>query len=274
MIYGCELLMKEKISVTIESNVLRAVESLVDGIRVKSRSDAIESLLKKSVGERRVAVILCGGDEKRQMLSDGTFRFVARFGDRTVIEDTVRQLKDFGFSNIFIVGRNRVLMQIFSVLKNGDSLGVFIDYVEEAESKGTAHTLRLVAEKLDGDFLVVYGDLVFRFDLNRLYREHLMNGGVVTLALSSAAHPAEKGTVQLDGNRVLEFSQKVKASSSFIAFTPIFVANTDIFSVEGNQLEDDIFPKLVERGKLYGLVLSGKEVHIHLKSDLKKALNL
>lgn len=266
--------MKEKISVTIESNVLRAVESLIDGIRIKNRSDVIEHLLRKSVGDRRVAVILCGGDEKRQMLSDGTFRFVGKMGEETVIEDTVKQLKSFGFLNIFIVGRNSVLTQIFSVLKNGDSLGVFIDYVEEVESKGTAHTLKLVAEKVDGDFLVVYGDLVFRFDLNRLYREHLMNGGVVTLALSSAAHPAEKGTVQLDGNRVLEFSQKVKAASSFIAFTPIFIANQDIFSVEGDVLEDDIFSNLVGRRQLYGLVLSGKEVHIHVKNDLKKALNM
>ena len=81
--------MKEKISVTIDSGVLRAVEGIVDGIRIKNRSDAIEYLLKRSVGERRVAVVLCGGDDAKQMLSDGVFRFVAKVGERTVIEDTV-----------------------------------------------------------------------------------------------------------------------------------------------------------------------------------------
>ncbi|MFH1127088.1 MAG: sugar phosphate nucleotidyltransferase [archaeon] len=266
--------MKEKISVTIESSVLRAVESIVDGIRIKNRSDAIECLLKKSVGERRVAAILCGGDEDKQVLSDGSYRFVAKIGDATVIEDTVRQLKNFGFSKIFVAGRNNVLMRIFSVLKNGESFGVSVDYVEEIESRGTADTLRLLSAKIDGDFLVVYGDLVFRYDLNRLYKEHIVNGGVVTLALSSAAHPSEKGTVQLDGNRVLEFSQKVKSASSFIAFTPIFVASPDIFSVDGETLEDDVFSRLVAAGQLYGLVLSGKDVHVHKKGDLKKAYEL
>lgn len=263
--------MKEKISITIDSNLLRVVESYVDGIRIKNRSDAIESLLMRSAGERRVAVILCGGEEKKQMLSDGVFRFVAKIGDTTAIEDTVRQLKIFGFSKIFIVGSNAVLTSIFSILKNGELYSVSIDYVEEKESKGTARTLRLVSSRVDADFLVVYGDLVFRLDLNRLFKEHQMNGGIVTLALSSAAHPSEKGTVQLDGNRVLEFSQKVKHVSSFIAFTPIFVARPDIFSIEGDSLEDDVFSKLAVLGKLYGLVQSGKEVHIHKVADLKSA---
>ena len=266
--------MKEKISVTVDAGVLRAVEGIVDGIRIKNRSDAIEYLLKRSVGDRRVAVILCGGDEDKQRLSDGVFRFVAKVGGRTVIEDTILQLKGFGFSRIFVVGANNVLVQIFSVLKNGESLGVSVDYVEESESRGTAHSLSLVSSRVEGDFLVVYGDRVFRYDLNRLFREHVVNGGVVTLALSSSAHPAEKGTVQLDGNRVLEFSQKVRAASSFIAFTPIFVASPGIFSVHGDSLEDDVFVKLARDGRLYGLVLPGNEVHVHKKGDLRQAREL
>ncbi len=266
--------MKEKISVTVDSSVLRAVEGIVDGIRIKNRSDAIEYLLKRSVGEKRVAVILCGGDEKKQMLSDGTLRFVARVGRSTVVEDAVQQLKSFGFLKIFVVGGNDVLTRIFSVLKNGESLGVSVDYVEESESRGTAHSLSLVASRVDGDFLVVYGDLVFRYDLMRLLREHVVNGGVVTLALSSAAHPAEKGTVQLDGNKVLAFSQKVRAASSFIAFTPIFVASGDVFSVDGDSLEDEVFPELARSGRLYGLVLPGKDVHVHKKGDLVRAREL
>ncbi len=266
--------MKEKISVTVDSAVLRAVEGIVDGIRVKNRSDAIEYLLKRAVGDRRVAVVLCGGDVSNHVLSDGVLRFVAKLGDRTVIEDTVLQLKGFGFSRIFVVGANDVLTQIFSVLKNGESLGVSVDYVEEHEPRGTAHSLSLVSSKVDGDFLVVYGDLVFRYDLNRLFREHVVNGGVVTLALSSAARPAEKGTVQLDGNRVLAFSQKVKASSSFIAFSPIFVAGQGVFSVGGDSLEDEVFPKLAGEGRLYGLVLPGSEVHVHKKGDLRRAREL
>ena len=259
---------------TVDSSVLRAVEGIVDGIRIKNRSDAIEYLLKRSVGGKRVAVILCGGDEKKQMLSDGVFRFVAKVGGRTVVEDTVLQLKGFGFSRIFVVGGNDVLVQIFSVLKNGESFGVSVDYVEEREPRGTAHSLALVASKVEGDFLVVYGDLVFRYDLMRLFREHVVNGGVVTLALSSAARPAEKGTVQLDGNRVLEFSQKVRAASSFIAFTPIFAVNSDVFSVGGDSLEDEVFPKLAQERRLYGLVLPGSEVHVHKKGDLMRAREL
>ncbi|RLG13976.1 MAG: hypothetical protein DRN71_03860 [Candidatus Nanohalarchaeota archaeon] len=266
--------MKEKISVTVDSGVLRAVEGIVDGIRIKNRSDAIEYLLKRSVGDRRVAVVLCGGDEDKQRLSDGVFRFVAKIGERTVIEDTVLQLKGFGFCRIFVVARSDVLTQIFSVLKNGEALGVSVDYVEECESRGTAHSLSLVSSKVEGDFLVVYGDLVFRYDLMRLFREHVVNGGVVTLALSSAAHPAEKGTVQLDGNKVLAFSQKVKALSSFIAFTPIFVASPGVFSVGGDSLEDVVFPALARDGRLYGLVLPGDEVHVHKKGDLRRAREL
>ena len=54
--------MKEKIAFSIDSSLLKKVDSTVDGVRVKSRSHALEMLIRKALGEDEVrgALILAG----------------------------------------------------------------------------------------------------------------------------------------------------------------------------------------------------------------------
>ncbi len=56
--------MKAKVSLTLEKKLLDEIEGLVDGVKIRNRSQAVELLLKKSLGESRVAVIMAGGAER------------------------------------------------------------------------------------------------------------------------------------------------------------------------------------------------------------------
>ena len=59
--------MKQRISLTIEKGILKNVDSMVDGSKIKNRSHAVELLLSKSLGDHvpRRAVILAGGKGTR-----------------------------------------------------------------------------------------------------------------------------------------------------------------------------------------------------------------
>jgi NDP-sugar pyrophosphorylase family protein len=74
----------------------------------------------------------------------------------------------------------------------------------------------------------------------------------------------------MEGSKILKFTQKPKKSDIYLVFSPIFVAEPDIFNYFGDSLEENIFPELAEKGLLNGHMSSEKEIHIHKKEDLKK----
>ena len=86
--------------------------------------------------------------------------------------------------------------------------------------------------------------------------------------LTTSSRPSEKGTVKVEGSKVLSFAQKPKKSDIYLVFSPIFVAEPNIFGYEGPSLEFDVFPVLAEKGLLNGHLSSEKELHVHSKKDL------
>jgi NDP-sugar pyrophosphorylase family protein len=59
--------------------------------------------------------------------------------------------------------------------------------------------------------------------------------------------PSEKGTLKVEGNKVLQFTQKPKSSDIYLVFSPIFIASKEILDVLGSSLEKDVFPDYLKR---------------------------
>ena len=125
--------------------------------------------------------------------------------------------------------------------------------------------------KIKSNFLVVYGDIVFdKVNLELMWDDHLKHNAMATIMLTTSNKPSEKGTVKVEGNQVLEFTQKQKHSNIYLVFSPIFVASPEILQYSGSSLERDVFPELARKGLLNGHLSSEKEVHIHHLEDLKR----
>ena len=62
-----QILMKERITITLEKELLSDLDNLVGIKNIKNRSNAIELMLKKAMGKRcpRKAIVLCGGKGTR-----------------------------------------------------------------------------------------------------------------------------------------------------------------------------------------------------------------
>lgn len=246
------------------------IDAIVDNIFVRNRSQAIEHLISSALGEKKTAVILAGGDEKKLKISKEDYRMTAFHGKSRVIEHSIKKLKENGFKNVFIVAQPIVLTKLFDILKNGSKYGVSINYIEEKEPKGTATSLKLLKGKINTNFLIVYGDIIFnKMNIEELWNNHLRQRGAATLMLTTSNEPSKKGVVKLEGNKVLNFRQKPKKSDVYIVFSPIIAAAPEIFEYPGKSLEQDTFPVLAEKGLLYGHISSEKEKHIHSLRDLK-----
>ncbi|MDO8481300.1 MAG: sugar phosphate nucleotidyltransferase [Nanoarchaeota archaeon] len=261
--------MKEKISITIDKGLLKGVDSIVDNLHIRNRSQAFEHLVSAALGANRTAVILAGGPEEHIRLGDG-YRMTAKVKGKEVVVHALEKLRESGFKNIFIVARKNALSAIFHVVRDGSLYGVRVSYVEEKTSEGSADSLRLVKGKVETEFLVVYGDLLFsKVNLEELWKDQVKNSAAATLLMTTSSQPSEKGTLKVEGNKILAFTQKPKQSDIYLVFSPIFMASPAILEQPGASLEKDVFPSLASRGLLNGHLSSEKEKHIHTLQDAK-----
>ena len=264
-------MVKTKISITINEKTLQDIDSIIDNIYIRNRSQAIEHLAKNALGENKAAVILLGGSEERIRISKDEYRPTAGIKNSSVIELTLKKLRENNFKTIFIVARHNLLTKLFEMLKDGTDYGVKINYIEEKSSNGTADSLKYLKGKISTNFLVVYGDVIFnKINIDELWNDHIKQNSIATIMLTTSSKPSEKGTVRVEGNKVLTFEQKPKKSDIYLVFSPIFVTEPQIFEYSGSSLESDVFPELAEKGLLNGHLSSEKEIHIHSKKDAEK----
>ncbi len=262
---------KRKISITINEKILQDIDSIIDNIYIRNRSQAVEHLAKNALGENKTAVILLGGDESNLRISESSYSPTAKIKNSAIIELAVKKLRENSFKTIFIIARQNLLTRLFEILKDGAEYGAKISYVEEKSSNGTADSLRLLKGRIKNNFLVVYGDIIFnKINIKELWNDHIKQNSVATIMLTTSSKPSEKGTVKVEGNKVLVFEQKPKKSDIYLVFSPIFVSEPQIFEYSGKSLEFDVFPKLAEKGLLNGHLSSEKEVHVHSIRDLEK----
>ncbi len=262
--------MKKKISITMNERTLKEVDSMVNGISIRNRSQAIEFLVNKSLGDNKPAVILAGGGDKHLKIN-GTLKPTLKINGTSIIELSVQKLRESGFKDIFIVARRPILTKIFKIIGNGESYGVNVNFVEEKKTKGSAETLKLLRGKIKKTFLVVYCDIIFNeINLKTLWRDHVRQKAITTLLISSSAITRnEVGTVKMEGDKIVEFSEKPEMPESYVFFSGIFVTEPEILSYGGSSLEKDVFPQLVKRGLISGHLSSKKYLHLHENEDLE-----
>jgi NDP-sugar pyrophosphorylase family protein len=270
--------MKEKITITLDKKILKNVDGFVDRVYIRNRSQAIEYLLEKRLYEDRIAVLLPTGPASKLKINKEEYRPTAKLGNTTVIELAVKKLREKNFKRIFIVGEQPVLTAIFSLLGDGKRYGVFIRYVEEEKSPGTAESLRLLKDELNGTFLVVFGDIVFdKMDIDKLWKHHFRHKGFATLMVTNASlikgggGKILKSPVKVEGNVVVDafHKQTKKVDEDALVFSSIFVGEPEILEYPGYSLENDVFPKLAQKGFLYSYLSSEGETHIHCEKDKK-----
>jgi mannose-1-phosphate guanylyltransferase len=123
------------------------------------------------------------------------------------------------------------------------------------------------AEKLIGHsetFLVLNGDIFADLSYMEILEAHKKNKALATIALCEVEDPTRYGVAELAENcRIKKFIEKPAKGTAptNLINAGIYVLSPEIFSYipKGKtvSMEREIFPKLVEEGKLYGHVFQG-----------------
>jgi len=146
------------------------------------------------------AVILCAGEgERLRPLTLTTPKPLLPIGDRPLIDHTINWLASYGIHDLFI-NLHHLGETIEAHLGDGGRYGAHITYFHEEELQGTAGALRAFSDLIDEPFVVVYGDILTRFDLRKLEAFHHAHGGIGTLVVQRTDRPHDCDIVEVDAN--------------------------------------------------------------------------
>lgn len=259
--------MKDRVTLTIDKDLLKKIDSLVNGTTVKNRSHAVELYLRQAVRGNvpRTAIILAGGKGAKILSkAKNTPKPLLKIQGKPLILHNIELLRRFGIRDIIIsVGPEK--QKIEENLGDGSEYDVKITYIEENPEKplGTAGPIKRAKEFLkDEPFIVLNADELKDINIERLYHAHQKNEGLATIALTTVKDPRNFGVAMLDGDKIICFvekPEKEKAPSKLInaglyLFEPEVI---DMIPDGYAMLEVDLFPKLARESKLFGYPFAG-----------------
>jgi NDP-sugar pyrophosphorylase family protein len=268
--------MKSRASFTVEADVLAKLDSIVDNITYKSKSEAVEDILRKFFERQHTAIVLCGG--KFTLEGGDTFRPLLKIGNTTIIENTLNTLRLNGFRNVFISGQTDLLKDTFRLLRNGEGYGVDIKYIDDNSLKGSAKALERVKPYLGSTTLFVPGDVILDMDLKDMLRFHAAHNSVASMAISTSQDHEQqvKDKIAVKGNRVTSYERLEMPMQSKLIPTSVFIFDHEIFKyIPPGEVDwgikKDLLPLLAKDGLLYGYIYNGHWLRIKTKEDLEKA---
>lgn len=256
---------RERLTITLRTDLLAKIDACVDGDKIRNRSHAIEHLLGKALHVDPIkALILAGGKGSYDVKTNREVpKALLDIGGKPLLSSTIENLKNQGIEDIFIsLGKGG--QQIRDVFGNGSLFGVSLTYIEQDQSvPGTAQPLLQAEQFFSKTFLLLYGDV--RADVNFhdvIEFHHAQRGVLATMVLTSVERVSMWGLVRMHGSKVASFEEKPNNPSthSRLVNTGMYVMEPAIFqyiSRDFRKLESDVFPRLAEEGKLAGYPFEG-----------------
>jgi len=140
-------------------------------------------------------------------------------------------------------------------------VGVKMIYIFESPDNplGTAGPLKLIKDLVKSPFIMLNGDTLSDVDFKKLFAMHTKNKSLATLVLKELDDPSGRGTVRMEGERIVEFVEKAEPGKhSNCASIGVYIINPEVIDLipEGKQtsIEKEIFPLIAKQGRLFGFI--------------------
>ena len=192
-----------------------------------------------------VAVIMAGGkgSRLRSITNDEIPKPMVPVDGKPLLEYQVEALKEYSIKKIvMIVGHlGEKIMEHF---KDGKDFGVDIDYIVEKEPLGTAGAFYYLKDKTDAkDFLLIFGDVFFDIDFDRMEDFHFKNAALTTLLAHPNGHPYDSDLIQTDDNgKVIGFDSKNNVRDYWydnMVNAGMYIINRELLELVGEPVKID-----------------------------------
>lgn len=147
----------------------------------------------------RQAVILAGGKGTRLAERlNGLPKPLVDICGVPLLERQIALVRHHGFTRVLILV-SHAAERIVDYCASRDNWGLDLQCIDDGEPRGTAGAMLAVMDRLDDEFLVIYGDTMLNVDLDRFHRAHRDHTGAAgTLFLHPNDHPHDSDLVEVD----------------------------------------------------------------------------
>jgi len=149
-------------------------------------------------------------------------------GDKTVVDHIIDSFRAYGISEFYLTIHymSKIIRAYFEEKDPDYSLA----FVEENEPRGTAGSLKLLADKVNEPFFVSNCDIIIEADYADIYRFHTKNSYDITIIASAKQFKIPYGICELNGNCSLERIQE-KPEYNFLVNTGLYVLNPNVIDL-------------------------------------------
>jgi len=159
-----------------------------------------------------------------------------------------------------------------------------ITYVHQREQLGLAHAVLQAEPHVDGRFVVVNGNNVFRTSLRPVVDAADREGAEGVLAVTTVSREAatKTGVIEVENGSVMDIVEKPTDPASTLVTTGCYVLPEDIFeacklvqpSAEGEYQLSEAVGLLVSAGHATATVRIDERVNVNRPADIERAREL
>ena len=141
------------------------------------------------------AVIMAGGFGTRlmELTHDAIPKPMIPICGKPLLQWQIENLKKNGFDDIIVIV-GHLGDQIL------DKFGGTVRYYEEDIPRGTAGSLPKIENLIEDNFLLIYGDLFFDFNFDRMIKFHYDHWATATIFVHPNTHPYDSDLIEFDKN--------------------------------------------------------------------------
>ncbi len=203
--------------------------------------------------ERRVGVIMAGGYGMRlRPVTEHTPKPMLKVAGRPILFILLDQLISEGVDDVYV-----------TLNYMGDVIASAIDHVAryrgrvhpvfEDEVLGTAGSLSLLPLRPTAPFVVLNADLVTNVSISEMFRYHVVERNIATIAMKREVHTIDYGVADLEGSKVSRIREK--PSTTYFLNTGVYILDPTVldFVTSGQQVDmPDIINRLIDDGQRVG----------------------
>ena len=206
-----------------------------------------------------VAVINAGGKGTRlSSICKDIPKPMAEICGTPILQHQIESLKKSNILEIYIIigHLGNVISDYF---KDGSRFGVKIRYIVENEPLGSGGGLFFLKERICGDFVFAFGDLMLDVDFLRMLDFHRKNKASITLFTHPNSHPFDSDLIVCDANDKVQYidSKNNKRHYYFdnLVNSGLYIVNSSVFCyfdhLRKMDFEKDIVLKEIEAGNVF-----------------------
>ena len=129
-------------------------------------------------------------------------KHLIKIGGKPILQFCLEAVKKAGINEVIIVTHYMGDL-IRSYFGDGEKLGLKFTYVEQKAIFGTGNAAVVAEPFVDGDFVLIYGDLLFGLDtVKKVYRSLSKGKHLQLWVLVPVDKPENYGIIELDAKKV------------------------------------------------------------------------